>query len=714
MQIINAAVSRSRTTILFLIVILVAGMTTYINTPKEAEPDIEIPNIYISITHEGISPEDSERLLIRPIEQEVRSIAGIKQIDADAYEGGANIQLEFYAGTNTNAALQETRAKVDLARVKLPKETEEISVNEVKFSRFDPMMVINIAGEVPERTLSYLAKDLKDKIEANKGVLEAVLVGDREEVMEIIIDPLAMESYGLDPFDILNLVNANNRLVSAGAMQNTKGRSPVKISGVFESAKDVLEMPIKVDGNRIVHFGDVASVQRTYKDAQAIARLNGEPALAIEVIQRSGANIISTVDEIKELIKTEQQYWPANINIVVSRDKSKEVKTMLSDLQNSVISAVVLVFIIIIGILGLRSAILVGIAVPGSFLLGILLISMLGITINMMVLFALIMAVGMLVDGAIVVTELADRRMSEGDSKKEAYSAAARRMSWPIIASTCTTLTAFIPLAFWPDMIGEFMKFLPITLIAVLSSSLVMALIFIPTLGSLIGKAGSVDQKMLHNLSAAEKGDINSVTGFTGKYIKFLRKALQRPTINIFMVSILLVVIYVAFFFFGRGVELFPETEPEFANIEIYARGDLSITEKDTLVKQIESFVIDSSETESIYVKVGSSGSGEGRSGENSASQDLIGTISLNLKEWDQRRPVDEIITEIRESLTGIVGIKLATEKPESGPPSGKPISIEISSRNPELLNESVEKISNALGSLDGLLIYKMTDHYQE
>ena len=444
MQIINAAVSRSRTTILFLIVILVAGMTTYINTPKEAEPDIEIPNIYISITHEGISPEDSERLLIRPIEQEVRSIAGIKQIDADAYEGGANIQLEFYAGTNTNAALQETRAKVDLARVKLPKETEEISVNEVKFSRFDPMMVINIAGEVPERTLSYLAKDLKDKIEANKGVLEAVLVGDREEVMEIIIDPLAMESYGLDPFDILNLVNANNRLVSAGAMQNTKGRSPVKISGVFESAKDVLEMPIKVDGNRIVHFGDVASVQRTYKDAQAIARLNGEPALAIEVIQRSGANIISTVDEIKELIKTEQQYWPANINIVVSRDKSKEVKTMLSDLQNSVISAVVLVFIIIIGILGLRSAILVGIAVPGSFLLGILLISMLGITINMMVLFALIMAVGMLVDGAIVVTELADRRMSEGDSKKEAYSAAARRMSWPIIASTCTTLTCLL------------------------------------------------------------------------------------------------------------------------------------------------------------------------------------------------------------------------------------------------------------------------------
>ena len=704
MQIISSALSRSRTSILFLIVILVAGMTTYINMPKEAEPDIEIPNIYISITHEGISPEDAERLLVRPIEQEIRSIAGIKQIDADAYEGGANIQLEFYAGTNTNAALQETRAKVDLARAKLPKETEEPTVNEVKFSRFDPMLVLNIAGEVPERTLSYLAKDLKEKIEANKGVLETVLVGDREEVMEVIIDPLAMESYGLNPFEILNLVAANNRLVSAGALQNTKGRFPVKVSGVFETAKDVLEMPIKVDGNRIVHFGDVASVQRTYKDAQTLARLDGKPALAIEIIQRSGANIISTVDEIKELIKIEQSYWPKNINIVVSKDKSKEVKTMLSDLQNSVISAVVLVFIIIIGILGLRSAILVGIAIPGSFLLGILIISIAGISINMMVLFALIMAVGMLVDGAIVVTELADRRMSEGDSRKVAYAAAARRMSWPIIASTCTTLTAFIPLAFWPDMIGEFMKFLPITMIAVLSSSLIMALIFIPTLGSLFGKAGSVDDKTIHNLSAAEKGDINSVTGMTGKYIRFLRNALQHPSINILMVSMLLVSIYLTFFFFGRGIELFPETEPEFANIEIYARGDLSITEKDNLVKQIESFVLNSSETKSIYVKIGTSNSGGARPGESSASQDLIGTISLNLKEWDQRRPVDEIFHDIRQSVSGIAGIKIATRKPQEGPPSGKPITIEISSRNPDLLSDSVESISNALAGINGVI----------
>ena len=248
------------------------------------------------------------------------------------------------------------------------------------------------------------------------------------------------------------------------------------------------------------------------------------------------------------------------------------------------------------------------------------------------------------------------------------------------------------------------MKFLPITLIAVLSSSLIMALIFIPTLGSLFGRAGSVDAKTIHNLSAAEKGDINSVTGMTGKYIRFLRNALQHPSINILMVSMLLVSIYLAFFFFGRGIELFPETEPEFANIEIYARGDLSITEKDNFVKQIESFVLNSSETKSIYVKTGSSNTGRGRPSESSASQDLIGTISLNLKEWDQRRPVDEIFHDIRQSVSGIAGIKIATRKPEEGPPSGKPITIEISSRNPDLLSDSVESISNALASINGVI----------
>lgn len=696
MNIIESAMTRSRTVLMSLGAILIAGILTYVGAPKEAEPDIEIPFIYVSMTHDGISPEDSERLLVRPMEQELRVIEGIKEIIANAYEGGANVQLEFDAGTDTDVALQEARAKVDLAKGKLPSDTEEPTVTEVKLSRFDPMLVLNLAGDLPERTLAAIARELKEKIEGINGVLEVRLVGVREELMEVVVDPLAMESYGLDQTEIFTLVDRNNRLVAAGALHTSEGRFPVKVPGVFETAEDILEMPIKAIGDRIVHFKDVAKVRRTYKDAETYARLNGRPALAIEVVQRTGANVIGTIADVKALIEEERQFLPESIEIVASRDKSKDVNSMLTELQNSVIAAVLLVFIVIIGILGFRSAALVGIAVPGSFLLGILAISVAGISINMMVLYALIMAVGMLVDGAIVVTELADRRMAEGESRRDAYSAAARRMSWPIIASTCTTLAAFIPLAFWPGMAGEFMKYLPITLIAVLSASLVMALLFVPTLGSMIGKTGALDEKTIHNLTAAEKGDLNTVTGATGAYIRLLRTLLRRPTLNVIGVTMLLAVIFIAFNTFGRGVEMFPDVEPEFASIDIRARGDLSTDEKDVLVRQVEAYVLGSDELESVYAKTGTSGDG--------AAEDQIGSISLNFVEWDERRPADDILAEIRESVSGLAGIDVEARKPQNGPQQGKPISIELSSRFPSLLIETVGTVRNALESLDGVI----------
>lgn len=695
MQIIESTMRRSRTVIMSLAVIIVAGLVTYVTVPKEAEPDLNIPFIYVSMTHDGISPEDAERLLVRPMEQEIRNIEGIEEIVGNAYEGGASMQIEFDAGTDTDVALQDVRAKVDIAKAKLPDETEEPTVTEIKFSRFDPMLVLNLAGNVPERTLTVLARDLKEKIEGISGVLEVNLVGVREELMEVVVDPLAMESYGLDQAQILSLVDRNNRLVAAGALHTGEGRFPVKVPGVFESAKDVLEMPIKAVGERIVHFKDVAEVRRTYKDAESYARLDGHPALAIEVVQRSGANIISTVDEVKALIEEDRRYWPEGVTIIASRDKSKDVHQMLTNLQNSVISAVLLVFIVIIGILGFRAASLVGVAIPGSFLLGILVIASFGATINMMVLFALIMAVGLLVDGAIVVTELADRRMAEGIARHDAYSGAARRMSLPIIASTCTTLAAFVPLVFWPGMIGEFMKFLPITLVAVLSASLLMALLFVPTLGSIFGSTGAIGSEAKRNLTAAETGDLDTITGLTGKYIQFLKKSLQRPWLNIGAVSAMLAVIYLAFFAFGRGVELFPDIEPEFANLDIHARGDLSTDEKDLLVGQVEAFVLDLPEVESVYTKTGATGRG--------AAEDLIGSITLNFIEWDERRKADDILHDIRENVSGLAGVEVRTRKAQDGPEQGKPIQLELASRFPDILEISTGRVREALETLDGV-----------
>ena len=687
MQLIDAAMARSRTVILGLIVILVAGMYSYMTIPKEAEPDIEIPLIYVQITHDGISPEDAERLLVRPMEQEIRTVEGIKEMIAEAYEGGASVQVEFEAGVDTDKALQDIRERVDNAAAKLPSETEDPTITEVKMTRFDPMLVLNLAGNVPERTLTRIAKDLQEKLEGISGVLEVNLVGDREELLEVIVDPLAMESYSLDQAQIVRFVANNNKLVAAGALQSTEGRFPIKVPGVFESPMDVLNLPIKVVGERVVHFKDIAEVRRTYKDAESYARLNGKPALAIEVVQRGGSNLVDAIIEAKAIVEAEQQYWPDEIEISISRDKSKDVNDMLTELQNSVLAAVLLVFIVIIGILGIRSALLVGISIPGSFLLGIMLIGAFGITINMMVLFALIMAVGMLVDGAIVVTEMADRRLAEGESRHDAYSRAAIRMSWPIIASTCTTLAAFVPLAFWPGISGEFMKYLPITLIAVLAASLLMALLIVPTLGSIFGKTGAISESAKHNLAAAETGDLDTISGFTGRYVRFLKRSLLRPWRNVGFVCTLLLTIYVGFIAFGRGVEYFPDVEQPFAMVDIRARGDLSIDEKDYLVRQVEERIIGMPEIEFLYAKT------EDVRG----TQDQIGSLTLNYIEWDKRRKSDEILAEIRARTSDLAGITIETRKPDAGPPQGKPIFIEFSSRDGDLVTDSIALVRSVL-----------------
>ena len=674
---------RSRTVILGLVSVLIAGVLAYMTVPKEAEPDIEIPIIYVYIEHIGISPEDAERLLVRPMEQELRSIEGIKEMIAEAFEGGASVQIEFEAGVDTDKALQDVREKVDAAQAKLPGESEEPTVNEVKMTRFDPMLVLNLAGNVPERTLTTIAKDLKEELEAVGGVLEVNLVGVREELMEVVVDPLAMESYGLDQQQIVSFVARNNKLVAAGSLQSNEGRFPVKVPGVFESAADVLDLPIKADGERIVHFKDIAEVRRTYKDAESYARLNGKPAIAIEVVQRGGANLLQAVEDVMIVVAAARTYWPDEIEVSVSKDKSNDVRDMLSELQNSVIAAVLLVFIIIVGILGIRSALLVGISIPGSFLLGILLISSFGVTINMMVLFALIMAVGLLVDGAIVVTEMADRRLAEGESRRAAYSRAAIRMAWPITASTATTLAAFVPLALWPGMSGEFMKYLPITLIAVLSASLLMALVIVPTLGSLFGKTGAVSESARRNLALAETGDLNAITGFTGRYVKFLNSSMKTPWRNVGYVSALLFGIYFAFIAFGKGTEYFPEVEQPFAMVDIRARGDLSIDEQDYLVRQVEERLLDMEEIEYLYVKTG----------DVRESPDQIGSLTLNWVDWDKRRKADEILAEVRERTADLAGIYIETRKPDPGPPQGKPVFIEFSSRDSGLVEETIATV---------------------
>ena len=374
-----------------------------------------------------------------------------------ASEGHASVTLEFDAGFNSDNALDDVREKVDRAKSKLPSESDEPVVNEVNVALF-PVLSMSLAGPVPERQLLYIVRDLKDEIESLPGVLEVDIGGDREEVLEILVDPLVLETYGIDFESVLMIVNRNNQLVAAGAIDGGLGRQVIKVPGVIEDLEDVMSLPIKVVGDTVVSFRDVATVRRSFKDPAGFARVNGQPALSLEVKKRVGANIIEVISQVKAIVDEKKGFWPASIEHTYILDKSNQIVEMLQDLQNNISSAIVMVMIVIVGALGLRSSLLVGFAIPGSFVVSIMIIHMMGFTLNIVVLFSLILVVGMLVDGAIVVAELASRNQDEGMEAGPAFAGASKRMSWPIIASTATTLAVFMPLIVWPGTVGEFMK----------------------------------------------------------------------------------------------------------------------------------------------------------------------------------------------------------------------------------------------------------------
>ncbi|MBT5622131.1 MAG: efflux RND transporter permease subunit, partial [Acidiferrobacteraceae bacterium] len=699
MSFIGTAFSYSRTVLSVLVFILIAGSFAYRDIPKESEPDIDIPIIYVTVNHDGISPEDAERLLIRPLEQELKTIEGVKEMRSSGYEGGANVLLEFDAGFDADTALQDVREAVDLAKTQLPTASDDPEVHEVNFSLF-PVVVVILSGDVPDRALYDLARNLKDAVEGIGEVLEAKLAGNRDEVVEVIVDPLRLESYGLDPALAAATVSGSNLLVAAGVQDTGQGRFSIKVPGLFESVLDIVGLPVLTDGDSVVTVGDIAQVRRTFRDPSSYARVNGKPAVALEVSKRSGENVIATIEKIRAVVTSEQLKWPTtlreSVKVSYSQDRSGQIRTMLSDLQNSVLSAVILVMVVVIAALGVRSGALVGIAIPGSFLTALLLLYLLEVSLNIVVLFSLILAVGMLVDGAIVVTEFADRRLSEAVPRRQAYLQASQRMAAPIIASTATTLAAFLPLVFWPGIVGEFMKFLPMTVLMTLSASLLMALIFVPTIGALIGKPADISDRALRTLNAGESGDLFSISGFTGRYLTLLAQAVKRPGQVMALAIGLLIGVLLLYGRIGPGVEFFPDVEPDNAQIQVRARGNLSVDEQDEIMRAVEQRVLDIRGVRTFYTRVGGDANSE-------EAEDIVGSISLEFADWRHRPRVNQIFETLRERLVDFSGVIIDLRKEEGGPPVGKPLQLQLSSYYPELLVPAAAIVRAQFDGMSGL-----------
>ena len=677
---IAAAFLRVRSTLLVLLLILVAGAATYVTIPKEASPEIDIPIFIVNVTYSGISAEDSARLLVEPLERQLQSIEGLRQMTGQAGEGFASVTLEFEPGFDQQTALQSVRDEADNAAPDLPDGADAPIVREIDLSLF-PILTVALSGEVPERELIRIGRDLQDALEAVPGVLEADLTGEREDILEILIDPLAMQTYGISTQQIAQAVQNNNQLVAAGAFDTGAGRIGVSIPGTIRSISDVLAMPVQESGGTVVRVQDVAEVRQTFQDPVSFARIDGTATIGLDISKTAGANIIETVSAVKAVVEEAQQDWSSGIRVDYLQNQAEDIQDLLSDLENNVIAAVVLVMLTVILALGLRAALLVTVAIPGAFLGGILVIGLLGFTMNIVVLFGLILVIGMLVDGAIVVVELAERNIDEGKPPAEAFLHASQRMAWPITASTATTLAVFLPLLFWPGVAGQFMFYLPATVIVTLTASLLMALVFVPVIGTLFPAR-----------KPPPKTDEGSAP--PGAYRRALRFVIGRPGL---VVGICLLGLLLSFFTygqFGRGLEFFPAQEAERAQIQVQADGNLSVREADRLVRMVENRVIGIEGVERVYSRT--IGSVEQRT-QSSLAPDVIGTIQTEFADWRLREPAADIIARMREATADLPGIGVQIEEAQQGPGEARPIQIEIAAEDRALMPQAAQKLQDLM-----------------
>ncbi|MDG1516321.1 MAG: efflux RND transporter permease subunit [Gammaproteobacteria bacterium] len=686
---IDTAVSRSRATLSIFVAIMLTGFGSYLSIPVELNPDVEVPLIITTIIHEGISPEDAERLLAKPTEVELKSLDGIKEITSFSSENAATIITEFDISFESKTALSDVREAVNRAKARFPANTEEPIMQEVSAAGL-PVVRIAIGGEgVPERVLLRVAEQLQREIEILPSILEAVMVGNREELLVAEIDPGKIETYGIPNSSIVNTVMSNNRLIPAGQIDTGQGSFSVKVPGLIENAEDLFNLPLSSTDLGVLTVDDIAEVRRTFKDATRYSYSNGTASISLNVNKRKGANLVESMEQVDEVVDRIRPTLPPSVSLSYINNLAPLVLEQNLGLQGNMATAMVLVLLVVIASVGVRSGLIVTLAIPFSFFFAFIVISLLGFTYNFMVIFGLLLGLGMLIDGAIVMVEYADRKMAEGLNSKEAYKAAVDRMFWPIMASTATTLAAFLPIMFWPGVSGQFMSYLPITVFAVLIGSLFYALLFAPTIGALIGQGSAAAQTF------AQKGRDDGrviATGLSRLYEKSLLIAVRKP-ITVFLLSIAtLITIVLSYGQFGKGVEFFTNVEPSETQIQVFARGNYSPAELRDVMLNVQDRIYEVGYIKGIVMQ---SGAGQSLGGGQQTASDLIGYIYVEMV--DRRdRDLDgfEVENLYREAVANLPGARAEVVSIEQGPPVGKEIQIELSGDELEPLFAEAARIS--------------------
>ncbi|MBY6157379.1 efflux RND transporter permease subunit [Pseudooceanicola nitratireducens] len=783
--IVDWAAERARMVLAFILLSLTAGTLAYVNLPKEGEPDIEIPALFVSLQFPGISAVDSETLLVKPMEAELQDLDGLKKMTATAAEGYAGVALEFEFGWDKSQVMADVREAMSTAEANFPEGAEKYTITEINFSEF-PIIIVNLTGQVPERTMAKVIKNLQEAVEGIDSVLEAGIAGNRDEMVEVVIDPLRLESYNVTAAELINVVVNNNQLIAAGEIETENGAFAIKIPGSFDGPQDIYSLPVKRNGDRVVTLGELAEIRLTFEDRAGTARFNGENTTALQVVKRKGFNIIDTAEEVKRVVAEEQENWPeelkAAVNVGTSNDQSRVVGSMVSQLEGSVLTAIALVMIVVLAALGPRPALLVGFAIPTSFLLCFVLLGIMGVTISNIVMFGLILAVGMLVDGAIVVVEYADKRISEGSGPMHAYVEAAQRMFWPVVSSTATTLCAFLPMLFWPGVPGEFMGMLPVTLIFVLSASLVVALVYLPVMGGVTGRFSRALGRMSDVLERRTPWALRAVLVLVSLYLVFLGamqtinpayltgntrasgfgamlpgavlfclgafatsvtmgaarihwrkpriqagtrrtpfgifiKALTaNPIMPLVVVALVVAFVMATFQTYGannKGTEFFVESEPEQVIVYVRARGNLSLKQKDALVREVEDIVLQHPGVMNAFAFAGDGGLNSNTGGAQ-PPLDTIGQVQLEIIPWEDRkdRPDldgDLVVEELTEAIKDVPGIKVEVLSPNMGPASAKPVHLRIMGDDLDQLRATTAMVRERFETTEGLRLVEDT-----
>jgi len=687
-SIIDFAIKKAKTTLLIAFMVIIAGSYARQEIPIAASPNVQLPFITVSVFLDGASPSDTSRLIARPLENRLKTVTGVKNIRSTSYLSYARIFLEFEVGFDIDQALVDIKQGVEEIKYQLPLEAEDPQIQEYSEASF-PVMNISIVGGSSVRQKVFYAKELKDKIEPIEQILEVRVTGAPEEVLEGVINKSKMESYGVTLSDIYYSVANNNLIIPGGKQDTGRGSFNIEVPSIIESAKDVYEIPVKVTKDAIVTLGDIATIKRTFKDFTSHARVNGQDAVTLEISLREGANAIDASTAIRNILQKFQDTLPNNLNIVVSNDDTVYATLMVKELNGNIIAAVILIMVLVIASMGIRVSMLVGLSIPFCFLMTYLILYGLDMEVNFLVMMGLLLGMGMLIDGSIVITEYADKKIAEGLSRGEGYALASKRMFYPIVASTGTTLAAFIPIMFWPGFTGQFMRYLPITIFFVLSSSLFYSLILIPVLGTFFGQRTSA----LNN----DKNHTSIFIRLTEWYGKYIKRFVRNPVETILAVVSVLLIIIMTYTYSGKGTLYFAIVDPVQANITVKARGNFSSLEAKEIIEQVEERFLEVEGIKNVYLR---SGSNWWQSG-----ADRIGGGFIETLEPSQRDISGfEIMDQLKDSTKDLPGIAVEVEADLGGPSFNTPIELDVFGNTEEDVNNAVNKIENYMrNEMNGL-----------